>query len=572
MRQDVRRRDVVFRPGDPAYDLIVIETGWIEIVSPATGEEPEAVVARYGPGGFLGELNLLTGQTAYLTARVVEAGRIHRISRERFRELMADDPEVSDVLLRTFLARRDQLRDSPAARGIEIVGSGISADTLALRTYAARQRLPHLWLDADSLAGRALIRLAPLDAADLPAVITPTQVLRRATPGQLADALALSYRPTTGRPHDLTIIGSGPAGLAAAVASSSEGLTTLLLDAVGVGGQAAASSRIENHLGFPSGISGFDLTQRAALQAMKFGTQLASPCPVTALDTDGEYLRVVLADDTSIDTRAVLIATGARYRALPLARWAEFEDAGIYYAATELEARACQSEPVTVIGGANSAGQAALYLASRGSLVILAVHGPEIRAEMSAYLVDRLYAPPPGHRPDLDRSHRARRRSRPRVGHPHRRHLRRRPPAGVPGAVLLHWRRRRDGLAPRRGPGRRRLHPHRHRPGPGLPRSHLDHTRPSTPAVRNKRPRRLRRRRRPSRLGQACRLRGRRRCQRRPLDPHRHRRAPLTPPTPTNHPAKHRPRKRPTGLLRARKQATLLGVHGYLPPVQDIAR
>jgi thioredoxin reductase (NADPH) len=392
--QDVRIRDVVFRPGDPSYDLIVIETGSIEIVSPAARGEPEAVVATYGPGGFLGELSLLTGQTAYLTARVTEAGRIRRISHESFRRLMADDPEISDVLLRTFLARRDRLRDSPAARGIEIVGSGLSAGAQALRTYAARQRLPHLWLDADSMAGQALMRLTPLAAADLPAVVTPQRVLRRATPGQLAALLGLSRHREGGKVADLTIVGSGPAGLAAAVYAASEGLDTLLLDATGTGGQAASSSRIENYLGFPSGLSGHDLTQRAALQALKFGVTLSSPAQVTALDTTAEHLAVSLADGTAVSSRAILIATGARYRSLPLARWAEFEGAGIYYAATELEARACGTGPVTVIGGANSAGQAALFLAARGNPVTLAIRGPDPAAGMSAYLLDRLRAHP----------------------------------------------------------------------------------------------------------------------------------------------------------------------------------
>jgi thioredoxin reductase (NADPH) len=392
--QDVRIRDVVFRPGDPSYDLIAIETGWIEIVSPAARDEAEAVVATYGPGGFLGELNLLTGQTAYLTARVTEAGRIHRISHESFRRLMANDPEISDVLLRTFLARRDLLRDSQAARGIEIVGSGLSAAALALRTYAARQRLPHLWLDADSMAGQAIMRLTPLGAADLPAVVTPQRVLRRATTGQLAAVLGLSYHGAAGKVADLTIVGSGPAGLAAAVYAASEGLDTLLLDAIGTGGQAASSSRIENYPGFPSGLSGHDLTQRAVLQALKFGATLSVPSQVTALDTTAQDLQVRLADGTAISSRAILIATGSRYRVLPLARWAGFEGAGIYYAATELEARACGTEPVTVIGGANSAGQAALFLAARGNPVTLTIRGPDPAAGMSAYLLDRLRAHP----------------------------------------------------------------------------------------------------------------------------------------------------------------------------------
>src|SRR5271168_954285 len=264
--QPVEVGDIIVRPGDVDYDLILVESGWIEILSPAIGDKPESVVARYGSGGFLGELNFLTGQTAYLMARVSEAGRIHRISRGRFRRLMATEPDLSDILLRTFLARRDLLRDGPAARAIAILGSELSADSLALRTFAARQRLAHLWLDVDSAAGRALAESTQITAADLPAVITGHQVLRRATTGQMAQALGLAYRHTGTKPVDLAVIGSGPAGLGAAVYSASEGLDTVVLDGAGVGGQAAATSRIENYLGFPSGLSGQELTQRAALQ------------------------------------------------------------------------------------------------------------------------------------------------------------------------------------------------------------------------------------------------------------------------------------------------------------------
>jgi thioredoxin reductase (NADPH) len=392
--QPVQVGDIVFQPGDVDYDLILVESGWIEIISPATGGEPESVVARYGPGGFLGELNFLTGQTAYLLARVTEAGRIHRITRAQFRGLMAAEPDLSDILLRTFLARRDLLRDGPAARAIAIVGSEMSADSLALRTFAARQRLAHLWVDADSAAGRALAESTQITAADLPAVMTGHQVLRRATTGQMAHALGLAYRHTGTKPVDLTVIGSGPAGLGAAVYGASEGLDTVVLDAVGVGGQAAASSRIENYLGFPSGLSGQELTQRAALQAMKFGAQLSSPCRVVDLDTDGAHLTIMLSDGTTIESRAVLIATGVHYNTLPLERWIDFEGAGIYYAATELEARACRTQPVTVVGGANSAGQAALFLASRGCQVTLAVRGSDVAATMSSYLLGRLRADP----------------------------------------------------------------------------------------------------------------------------------------------------------------------------------
>lgn len=391
---DVAVGDTVFRAGDVASDLIVIEAGAVEIVRPATQDAPEDSIVRHGAGRFLGELNMLTGQTLYLTGRVVETGRVHRITPERFRDVMAEDPELSDLLLRTFLARRELLRHGPAARSIEIVGSGISAPALALRTYAARQRLPHMWFDTDTVAGQALMTAVGLDPSDLPAVLTLEQILRAATPGELAEHLGLSYKRAANKPVDLTVIGAGPAGLAAALYGASEGLATVLLDAVGTGGQAAASSRIENYLGFPSGLSGADLTGRAAVQALKFGAQLSSPCEAVHLDTSAEQLRIVLSDGTDISTRAIVIATGARYRALPLERWSDFEGAGIYYAATELEARACENHPVAVVGGANSAGQAALYLSTRGTHVTLVVRGADIGAGMSSYLVDRLVAEP----------------------------------------------------------------------------------------------------------------------------------------------------------------------------------
>ncbi len=394
--QDVRSGEVVFRPGELAYDLILVESGTIELVAPQgqDEDEDEAVVATYRHGGFIGELNLLTRQTVHLAARVVEPGRIYRIPPAEFRRLMADESDLSDLLLRAFLARRDRLRAGAVARRLEIVGVGASAAGLALRTYAARQRLPHLWVEAGGPAGDRIMTSAGLASADLPAVLAPGRVLRRATPAELATMLGLAYRAAEGGPVDLTVVGSGPAGLAAAVYGASEGLETVVLDSVGTGGQAAASSRIENYLGFPTGLSGGDLMQRATLQALKFGARLSSPCRVAALETGHDYMRVVLADGTGIDSRAVLVATGARYRKLPLASWDQLEGAGIYYAATNLEAQLCSGQAITVVGGANSAGQAALFLASCGCDVTLAVRGSDVTAGMSSYLIDRLRADP----------------------------------------------------------------------------------------------------------------------------------------------------------------------------------
>ena len=391
--ETVEAGEVLYGPGDPTYDLIVVEGATVEIVQPATRDAPEESLVRFGPGAFLGELNLLTGQAVYLIARVVENGRVHRIAPTSFRRLMAEDPELSDILLEAFQARREILTHNGASRGLEIIGSAMDPASLALRTYAARRRLPHLWFDADSVAGHSLLKAASLRSADLPAVLLPDRALRQATPGELAETLGLTYRDNSGDSVDLTVVGAGPAGLAAAVYAASEGLTTVLLDGVGPGGQAAASTRIENYLGFPSGISGGDLAERAETQALKFGARLSTPCEVVAINCD-EHLNAVLDDGTEIPTRALMIATGARYRSLALERWDELVGAGIFYAATELEARTCAGDPVTVIGGGNGAGQAALFLASCGCDVTVAIRRREIESGMSQYLVDRLLASP----------------------------------------------------------------------------------------------------------------------------------------------------------------------------------
>ena len=240
--QETHRRDVLFRPGDEDADLIVVERGSVEVVRAATGNMPAATVAVVDAGGFVGELNLLTGQNVYLLCRVREAGTVYRVTPERLRQLMANDVELSDIVFKALIARRELLQRSAAAMAVEIVGGARSAAALALRTYAARQRLIHLWFDADTPMGRTMMESSGLIQDDLPAVVLPNATLKRTTPGELAEKLGLSYRRSSTKPVDVTIVGAGPAGLAAAVYGASEGLDTMLLDAVGTGGQAAASS------------------------------------------------------------------------------------------------------------------------------------------------------------------------------------------------------------------------------------------------------------------------------------------------------------------------------------------
>ena len=390
--------ELLFQAGQPTYDLIILVNAAAETLRKDNGDGGEVILAQHGPGQFLGELNLLTGQATYLSTRVVEPGEIIRIGPAGFRELMNRDTELSDLVLRALLARRQRLRTGDAAQAVHLIGSAFSAPAMTLRTWLARLQVPHIYTDTDTAEGAALAGVLGLSTDDLPTLITPTRTLRRATAASASQELGLAYRPpsdgTSEVIRDLIVVGGGPAGLASAVYGASEGLDTLLLEAVTIGGQAAGSSRIENYLGFTSGISGAELTGRATIQAQKFGAKLVSPSAVVAIKTDAEALRVKLSDGNELMSRAVIIATGARYRKLPLPRWQDFEGSGIYYATTELEVRLVAPRPVAVVGGANSAGQAALYLAGAGSPVELIVRGADIRKDMSAYLADRIDANP----------------------------------------------------------------------------------------------------------------------------------------------------------------------------------
>jgi thioredoxin reductase (NADPH) len=381
--------EVLIAPGERDYPFQLLDQGGAEVVRTATLDRPEIVIRRWGPGEFSGEWGLITGEAAFLTIRATRAGLLHEIPRERFLEALSEDGELSNVIMHELLRRREALRTGEGAGSIEILGLAQSAASHALRSWAERQRIAFTWLDFDDPAGAALAQALGCVREELPVVLTPTATLPRATVGQLSDNLGLAYRDL-GATRDLVVIGAGPAGLAAAVYGASEGLSTLLLDAVSTGGQAAASARIENYLGFPDGIGGEELSSRGLVQAQKFGATVSTPCTVDKLEPVDDLIRLRLTDGTEIPARAIVIATGARYRRLPLERWHEFEGAGIFFAATEIEAQGCHGHPVVVVGGANSAGQAALFLASRGSSVDLVVRNDELSAGMSDYLVRRI--------------------------------------------------------------------------------------------------------------------------------------------------------------------------------------
>jgi thioredoxin reductase (NADPH) len=384
----------LYRAGEVTSDMILVENGAIDILRPRSADSPETVVAQYGPRQFSGEMNLLTGQATYLEARATNAATIYRIPPTVFRRLMASVPDLSDLILRALVARRQNLCASKAVRTMAVVAGAPSSRGLALRTYLDRQQLPYTVTKYDSETGESLARAGDIHVEDLPTVLVASTVIRQATPARVADVLGLGYRPVSDQILDVVVIGGGPGGLAAAVYGASEGLQTLLVDAVAAGGQAAASSRIENYLGFTSGLSGADLTGRAVIQAQKFGAHIASPVRAAGVDPTPGRLRVLLDDATAIDARAIVVATGARYRTLPLDRWTDFEGTGIYYAATEIEARRCGATPVAVVGGANGAGQAALFLAERGHAVNLIVRGNSLLDRMSTYLTDRIVTHP----------------------------------------------------------------------------------------------------------------------------------------------------------------------------------
>jgi thioredoxin reductase (NADPH) len=374
--------EFLFRIGDARYPFIAVLEGEAAILDGAGNE-----IARQGPGGFLAEINLLTGQTVFVDCVVTKPMRYIAVDREELRSLLSEDGALADLLLHTFMRRREILQEREGL-GFEIFGPRSSARTRQLIEYARRGRLPHVWRDTEGDGGEAAAVIADLQEDEMPLVRLPGGTeLRNPSNGQLSRALGIGLELGPREEVDLAVIGGGPAGLAAAVYGASEGLNTLVVESTVLGGQAGASRRIENYLGFPGGISGSELTSRAITQARKFGARTATPYRALTLQPGDETHRIELEDGRELVARAVLIATGADYRRLPISGLEDYEGLTVFYAAGPPEAQACAGTRVGVIGGGNSAGQAAVWLAQGGALVTLLHRRASLRETMSDYLI-----------------------------------------------------------------------------------------------------------------------------------------------------------------------------------------
>jgi thioredoxin reductase (NADPH) len=391
-RRPTRRGDVLIAEGEPEDTFYVTLSGRVAVVE-AFGTPDQRVVRVHGPGRFLGELGVLTGQPAFFTTVVVDPGEALAVPAERLRALAATDPPFGDQVLRAYLVRRWLALGE--GLGFRIIGSRYSAGTRMLREFAARNRLPHRFVDLETdPSAERLLRELGLGPDQTPIVLYRDRLLRNPSPAELAAVFGLREDVDQEKVCDLVIVGAGPAGLAAAVYGASEGLDTTLLDAVATGGQAARTSRIENYLGFPAGISGGELAERAVLQAERFGARRTVPAEVVGLERrDGNYV-LRLADGGEVTAHCVIVATGMRIRRLPVPRLAEFEDTCVYYAATPVEAQQCVGDPVVVVGGGNSAGQAALFLADHAAEVRMVVRESTLDEYMSRYLADRIAGDP----------------------------------------------------------------------------------------------------------------------------------------------------------------------------------
>src|SRR5947207_2248164 len=389
----VQGGEILVEAGLQNTRFFIVRTGRLEIVRPPGTDEH--VVASIGPGQFTGETSMLGGRRAMVQIRVHEAGEVIHLEREQLLALVQTDSELSEIIMRAFILRRVEL----IARGYGdavLLGSTHSPGTLRIKEFLTRNNHPYSYIDLDRDSGvQALLDRFHVSVHDVPVVICRGElVLRNPSNEQLAECLGFNDAINQTQLRDVVIIGAGPAGLAAAVYGASEGLDVLVLESNAPGGQAGASSKIENYLGFPTGISGHELAGRAYTQAQKFGADMLIAKDAKGLACDRRPYAVLIGDGQSVSARTVVIASGAQYRRLQLENLANFEGAGVYYGATHLEAQLCGGEEVIVVGGGNSAGQAAVFLAQTTSRVYVLVRSDGLAKTMSRYLIRRIEETP----------------------------------------------------------------------------------------------------------------------------------------------------------------------------------
>jgi thioredoxin reductase (NADPH) len=388
-RRELARDEVVFDVGDRHPDFMVVVRGRLAIEQPREDGPTESITVHQA-GEFTGEIVMLSDRTSLVRGRALEPTEVIRVPHAQFQRMVGANAELSEILMRAFILRRVGLIEHQQS-ALTLIGSSHSADTLRLRSFLSRNGHPHRYLDIerDSAADALLERFA-VTTKDVPIVVCGAVLLRNPSNRELADCLGMSSLLGADEVVDVAVIGAGPAGLAAAVYGASEGLAVVVIEGDAPGGQAGTSSKIENYLGFPTGISGQALAGRALTQAQKFGARMLVPRRATGLECMCQPYRIALDDGSTLVARSIVIASGARYRKLDVPDFAKYEGRGIYYGATPLEARMCGGDEVVVVGGGNSAGQAAVFLAQHARHVHILVRRDGLAATMSRYLIDRI--------------------------------------------------------------------------------------------------------------------------------------------------------------------------------------
>jgi len=383
----------LFKMGDRNMSFFIVKSGEVEIID-NSGDEPKTITV-HRPGEFTGDISHVTGLPAIVDAVARGDCEVYEISGDALRLVLNQCPVTSDIILQAFIARRQLLRESPTFTGLRVIGSRYSPDTFRVRDFLSKNRILFTWVDLETDPNvDRLLKQFGMTESDTPIVSFGSMLLlRNPSNRQIADAIGI-HQPLEDLVYDLVIVGAGPAGLAAAVYGASEGLRTAVLEHTAPGGQAGGSMRIENYLGFPTGLTGSELAGRALLQVKKFGANLSVTTPVNRLVFENDYTVVYLDGNETVTAKCLLIATGADYRRLGVEGFERFEGTGVYYAATVAEAQLCKGSQVIVVGGGNSAGQAAVFLSGHARQLLLLIRGDDLYKNMSSYLARRIEQTP----------------------------------------------------------------------------------------------------------------------------------------------------------------------------------